>query len=78
MLALIFIKELSLRDLMHPVLASFLPGEVLLHIPCWFHLCLRSLSNTSPGGFIFMQGVSLTHPVLDSFLSGRFLSHIPC
>ena len=32
--ALIFMQGVSLT---HPVLASFLSGEFLLHIPCWLH-----------------------------------------
>ena len=40
----IFIWGVSLT---HPVLASFLFGEFLLHIPCWFHLYLASFSYTS-------------------------------
>ena len=76
------------------MLASFLCGEFLLHIPCWLYFCLGSLSYTScagfisyasHAGFIFMWGVSLTYPVLSSslflfyfILSGEFLLHIPC
>ena len=37
-------------SLTHPTLASFLSGEFLLHIPCWFNF--------------FFGGVSLTHPML--------------
>ena len=44
------------------MLASFLCGESLLHIPCWLH---------------FYVGKTLTHPVLASFLSREFLLHIP-
>ena len=65
-------------SLTHPVLASFLCGEFLLHIPCWLHFYVGSFSYTSRAGFIFMWGVSLTHPVLASFLCGEFLLHIPC
>ena len=46
------------------MLASFLSGEFLLHIPCWLHFYLESFSYTSHGGFIFPWGVSLTHPLL--------------
>ena len=60
------------------MLASFLCGEFLLHIPCWLHFYVGSFSYTSRAGFIFMWGVSLTHPVLASFLCGEFLLHIPC
>ena len=64
----------------HPVLASFVFGEFLLHIPCWLHFYLGSFSYTSHAGFIFMLWVSLTHPELASFpfLCGEFLLHIPC
>ena len=34
-----------------PVLASFLSGEFLLHIPCWLHFYLGSFSDTSRAGF---------------------------
>ena len=67
-------------SLTHPVLASFLFGEFLLHIPCCLHFLLGIFSDTSHAySFFFdvvsfsytsravlmsMQGVSLTHPVL--------------
>ena len=56
-----FISALSLRDLM---LASFLSGELLLHIVRWLHLYAWSFSYTSQADFLFIRGVSLTHPVL--------------
>ena len=57
--------------LTHPVLALFLSGEFLLHIPCFFFFFFFA--------FVFLiWGVSLTHPVLALFLSGEFLLHIPC
>ena len=75
-------------SLTHPLLASFLSGEFLLHIPCWLHFYLGSFSYTSHAGFIFIWGVSLTHPVLALLfmwgvslthpLSGKFLVHITC
>ena len=81
----IFMQGVSLT---HPVLALFLSGEFLLHIPCWLHFYLGSFSYTSSVGFNFIWGVSLTHPVLTwvslthpvlaSVLSREFLSHIPC
>ena len=46
------------------MLASFLFGEFLLHIPCWLHFYLGSFSYTSHAGFIFIWRVSLTHPML--------------
>ena len=65
------------------MLASFLSGEFLLHIPCWLHFVsffffLWSFSYTSHTCFIFLWGVSLTHPVLASFLTGEFLLHVRC
>ena len=87
----IFIWEVSLTD---PMLACFLPGEFLLHIPCWLYFSVwsffyiiipcwlyfsvGSFSYTSRAGYIFTWGVSLTHPVLATFLPGEFLLHIPC
>ena len=79
----------SLTD---PMLDSFLPGELILHIPCWLLFCfsfflllfyfifayLGSFPNTSRSGFIFIWVVSLTHPILASYLLGEFLLHIPC
>ncbi len=65
-------------SLTHPVLASFLSGEFLLHIPCCLHFYLGSFSYTSHAAFSFLLGVSLTHPMLSSFLkSTEFLWHIP-
>ncbi len=86
---MIFIWEVSLT---HPMLVSFLPGEFLLHIPCWLRFYLGSFSYTSRAGIILMRGVSLihpmltlfmwvvslTHPVLPSFLCGEFVLHILC
>ena len=70
-------------SLTHPVLASCLCEEFLLHIPgsgefllriqCLFHFYVGSFSYTSRAGFIFMGGVSLTHPVLASFFSSFFI-----
>ena len=74
-------------SLTHPVLAYFLSGEFLLHIPCWLTFCLGSfsytsraglifplgsVSYTSRAGFIFMWGFSLIHPALVSFLCRGF------
>ena len=50
------------------MLASFLSGEFLLHIPCWIYFSVGSLYYTSHACFIFLWGVSLTHPMLASFL----------
>ena len=56
------------------MLSSVLCKEFLLHILCWLYFFNRlSFSSTSPAGFIFVWGVSLTHPVLASFLCGVFL-----
>ena len=69
------------------MLAYFLPGEFLLHIPCWLNISVGSFFYIYHADFIFLWGaslllliwgVSLTHPVLVSFLSGEFLLHIPC
>ena len=57
-----------------PVLASFLSGEFLLHIPYLVDFSLGSFSYTSYAGFDFIWGISLTHPVLASVLSGEFFS----
>ena len=50
------------------MLASFVFGEFLLHIPCWIYFSVGSFYYTSHAGFIFLWGVSLTHPMLASFL----------
>ena len=42
-------------SLTHPVLASILSGEFLLHIPCWLQFYLGSFSYTSRAGFICMR-----------------------
>ena len=71
----------------HPVLASFVSGEFLLHIPCYLqefllhipcrlHISVGSFSYTSRAGFIFIWGVSLRHPVLTLFLCGEIFLHI--
>ena len=39
--------------LAHPVLASFLSGKFLLHIPCWLYISVGSFSYTSHAGFFF-------------------------
>ena len=66
----IFIWGISVTP---PLLASFLSGEFLLHIPCWLLFYLGSFSYTSRAGFIFIWGVSLTHPMLATFLSACWL-----
>ena len=65
-------------SLTQPVLASFLSGEFLLHIPPWRRFDLGSFSYTSRAGFIFMSGASLTHPVLALILSANlsYISHV--
>ena len=40
-------------SLTHPVLAAFLPGEFLLHIPCWLNSSVGSFPYTSHAGFCF-------------------------
>ena len=46
-------------SLPHPMLASFLSGEFLLHIPCWLfsNFYLGSLSYSSIAGFILLSGI---------------------
>ena len=69
----ISIGGVSLTD---PMLASFLSGEFLLHIPCLFYFLWVETSDYCL--FIFsILGVSIIHPVL-SFTCGEFLLHIPC
>ena len=70
---LFFFGNLLRVSLTHPVLASCLCGEFLLHIPrsgefllrirCWFHFYVGSFSYTSRAGFILCR---------------EFLLHIPC
>ena len=66
---LIFTWGDSLR---HPVLASFVCAEVLLHIPCWLLIFILFFI------LFFISGISLTHQLLTSFFCGEFLLHIPC
>ena len=73
--AFIFIWGVSLT---HPMLASFLFGEFLLHILCWLHFYLGSFFYTSHAGFIFLWGVSLKHPELALILCVFFFLHIMC
>ena len=56
-------------SLRHPMLALFLSGDFLLHIPCWLYFYLGSFSYTSRADFIFIWGVSLTHPPKKSHTS---------
>ena len=78
----IFLGEVSLTHSPPPppwgvsltisVLALFLCGEFLLHIPCWLYFYLLSFSDTSYACFLlllFMWRVSLTHPMLALSLS---------
>ena len=58
-------------SLTHPMLVLYLPGEFLLHIPCWLNFYLGCFSYTSHAGFIFMRGVSYTSHA-DSFYVGSF------
>ena len=51
------------------MLALFLFGEFLLHIPCWFYFSVGSFSYMSHTGFFFIiWRVSLRHPMLASLL----------
>ena len=54
-------------SLTHLMLALFLCGEFLLHVPCWLFFFFF---------FFLIWGVSLTHPVQLSFLCTEFLLHI--
>ena len=86
MLAFFFFFFIYGVFLTHPMLASYLWGEFLLHIPQWLYFYLRNFSYTSHVGFLslslslslFNVGVSLTHPVRVSFLSGEFFLPVPC
>ena len=69
MLVLLFIGRIALT---HLVLASFLSGEFLLHIPCWHHFSVGSFSYTSRAGFIFIWGVSYTSHTGFLFSVGSF------
>ena len=83
---LICIEEVSIT---HPMLASFLSGEFLLHIPCWLfflwgflldipcwlHFYLGSFSYTTRAGFNFMRAVSSTHTMLTVFIGWVSLTH---
>ena len=89
--SLFFIWGVSLT---HPLLASFLSREFLLHLPCWLYCLSGEFPLNIPyllyffcGEFLLhvpcwllylIWGVSLTHPMLVSFLSGEFLLYIPC
>ena len=66
-------------SLTHPVLASFLYGEFLLHIPCWLHFYAANFSYTFRAGFFFsfVSGEFVTHSALAWFFCGEFLLHIP-
>ena len=65
-------------SLTNPVLALFLSGEFLLHIPCLLFISVGSLSYTSLVGFSsslsllswlhFYAGISLTHHVLAFYI----------
>ena len=68
----IFIWVVSLT---HPILASYLLGEFLLHSPCWllrFVVVVFGLPGDLllhiPFSLHFYLGSPLTHPVLASFL----------
>ena len=59
------------------MLASFLCGDFLLHIPCWLYFYVGSFSYTSRASFAFIWVVFLTHPMLALLFCGEFLLHIP-
>ena len=69
-------------SLTHPMLALYLSGEFLIHIPFWLHFYLRSFSYTSHACFNFLSGISYTSHDVVVFCcfyiySGEFLLHIP-
>ena len=64
MLGFFLFSFISGVSLTHPMLALFLSGEFLLHIPCLLYFSLPSFSYVSLAGYYF--------------LSGDFLLHIPC
>ena len=69
----IFMRRVSLT---HPVLASFLCGDFLLHIPCWLNFYAGSFSYTSRAVFFFYRGsFSYTSHVGFIFIWGVFLTH---
>ena len=68
-LCTIFIWGVSLT---HPVLALFVSGEFLLHIPCWLYFSVGSFSYTSLAGFIFIWGFLLHIPCWFHFYLGSF------
>ena len=75
-------------SLTHFVLAAYLSGEFLLHIPCWLHFSIGSfygefLLNIPCWLHFFLESFSYTSHALFfflsfflSFLSGEFLLHI--
>ena len=70
MLVLLFIGGAFLT---HPVLASFLSRECLLHIPCWLHFYARRFSYTSHAVVVVFVAVFVC---LLLFLSEEVLLHI--
>ena len=65
-------------SLTHPVLASFLFGEFLLHIPCCLHFLLGSFSDTSHAYFFFFFYVvsfSYTSRAVLMSMQGVSLTH---
>ena len=50
-------------SLTHHMLALYLSGEFLIHIPFWLHFYLGSFSYTSHACFNFLWGISFTSHV---------------
>ena len=70
-------------SLTHHMLALYLSGEFLIHIPFWLHFYLGSFSYTSHACFNFLWGISFTSHVgfkkrYIYIYIGEFLLHIPC
>ena len=68
----------------HPMLASFLCGQFLLHFLCWLYFSVGYFSYTSNAAFffpsffliLFFWGVPLTNPELVAlFIAGDPLTH---
>ena len=59
-----FFFLLRVVSLAHPVLALFLSGEFLLHIPCLHYFSVGSFSYTSRAGFFFFLLALFRHTML--------------
>ena len=62
-------------SLIHPVLSSFLSGEFLLHIPCWFHFSVGRNSpqkNETSTGCFYLGSFPHTSRAGSIFYGGSF------